>query len=153
MNYLYGVQKLSFKGAELGMISEDGLAPGGDSPTKTRVFGAQKPESPVVVLKSGPGTKLWSFTLIELTAANLVAVMGGEVAADGSYEAPTENVSLTGPFELTFDTGDVMKIPKAMLTANFANNINRSGVLGVACEIEIMQPDDGGKSFTIVPKA
>ncbi|NDW13204.1 hypothetical protein D0T50_09890 [Bacteroides sp. 214] len=147
---LYGVKSLKFSNNQLGYISEDGLAPGGEAPSKTRIFAAQKRDTPIKVLKSNPGTKLWSFTLIQLDAANLVKVMGGS-NENGVYTPDSDDVELQGVFDLECVSGHTIRMHNALLTANFANNINMSGVLGVACEIEMMKPEDGGASFTIYP--
>ena len=73
---IYGVSSLKYNGSALGLISEDGMQPGGDSPTKNRIWAAQKRNAPFAVIKGTPGTKMWTFTLIELLAENMVQVMG-----------------------------------------------------------------------------
>jgi hypothetical protein len=148
---LYGVESIHFNGKELGYISEEGMAPGGESPSKTRVFAAQKRDAPVKVLKSNPGTKLWSFTLIELRAENLTDVLGGTADLDGSYTPDEDGVELQGVFDLKCVSGHTIRMNNALLTANFANNINMSGVLGVACEIEMQKPPGGGPPYKIYP--
>lgn len=82
---IYGVKALKHNGQALGLISEDGLQPGGDSPSKTRIWAAQKRNAPFAVLKSTPGTKTWTFTLIELSADNMIQVMGGTKESTGVY--------------------------------------------------------------------
>lgn len=148
---LYGVESIHFKGKELGYISEEGMAPGGESPSKTRVFAAQKRDAPIKVLKSSPGTKLWTFTLIQLMAQNMVDVMGGTAEPDGSYTPAEDEVELQGVFDLKCVSGHTIRMYNALLTSNFANNINMSGVLGIACEIEMQKPTDGGPSFKMFP--
>lgn len=148
---LYGVQDIKFKNKVLGYIAEEGMTPGGDQPTKTRVFAAQKRDAPVVVLKSNPGTKLWTFTLIELKAQNLVDVMGGTAEADGTYTPAEDEVELKGVFDIQFVSGETMRMFNALMTANFTNSVNMSGVFGVACEIEMMKPAEGGPPFKIYP--
>ena len=63
---IYGVKDIFLNGVKLGLISEDGLQPGGDSPTKTRIWAAQKRNAPFLVIKSTPGSKNWTFTMIEM---------------------------------------------------------------------------------------
>ena len=46
---IYGVKALKYNGKALGLISEDGLQPGGDSPSKTRIWAAQKRNAPFPV--------------------------------------------------------------------------------------------------------
>ena len=87
---IYGVSDILFNGAKMGLISEDGMQPGGDSPTKNRIYSAQKRNAPFAVILASPGSKMWSFTMIELVPENMVQVMGGKVETDGSYTPPTE---------------------------------------------------------------
>lgn len=148
---LYGVESIHFQGKELGWISEEGLTPGGEAPTKTRIYAAQKRDAPVKVLKSNPGTMLWSFVLIQLMASNLVDVMGGTAEVDGTYTPDEGEKELQGVFDLKLVSGQTIRMYNALLTANFANNINMSGVLGVSCEIEVMKPEGGGASYKIFP--
>ena len=82
---IYGVSSLKYNGSALGLISEDGMQPGGDSPTKNRIWAAQKRNAPFAVIKGTPGTKMWTFTLIELLAENMVQVMGGTADGQGNY--------------------------------------------------------------------
>lgn len=148
---LYGVQDLIFKGKVIGYISDEGLTPAGDAPSKTKIWAAQKRDAPVKVLKTNPGTPAFKFTLIELKAQNLADVMGGTVNMQGVYTPAEDNIEISGEFRITFVSGETMVIPNASLTASFTNGINMNGVLGVACELEIMRPLDGGASFQIYP--
>ena len=97
---IYGVKALKYNGKALGLISEDGLQPGGDSPSKTRIWAAQKRNAPFAVLKSTPGTKTWTFTLIELSADNMIQVMGGTKESTGVYVPPTEDKDVQGVFDI-----------------------------------------------------
>ena len=136
---IYGVKTLKHNGRALGLISEDGLQPGGDSPSKTRIWAAQKRNAPFAVIKSTPGTKTWTFTLIELSAENMIQVMGGTTEDTGIYVPPTEDKDVQGVFDIETVTGHTIRIYNGVLTCNFANGINFSNVLGIECELEIQE--------------
>lgn len=136
---IYGVKDIFFNGVKLGLISEEGLQPGGDAPTKTRVWAAQKRNAPFVVIKTNPGTKVWSFTLIEMKAENMKAVNGGTVADDNSYEPPTEDLELEGVVDIVAVSGHTLRLNNGLLTATFANGFNFTTTLGLACELEMQE--------------
>ena len=147
---IYGVSDLIFNGVKMGLISEDGMQPGGDSPTKNRIYSAQKRNAPFAVIMASPGSKLWSFTLIELLPKNLVQVMGGKEETDGSYTPPTEDKAVNGVGDIKTTTGHTIRIYNGNLIANFANGLNYSNVLGIACELE-MQEVANGVPYRIYP--
>lgn len=140
---IYGVSDLIFNGVKMGLISEDGMQPGGDSPTKNRIYSAQKRNAPFAVIMASPGSKMWSFTLIELLPKNLVQVMGGKEETDGSYTPPTEDKAVNGVVDIKTTTGHTIRIYNGNLIANFANGLNYSNVLGIACELEMQEVADG----------
>ena len=140
---IYGVSEISFNGVKMGLISEDGLQPGGDSPTKNRVWSAQKRNAPFAVIMASPGSKMWSFTLIELLPKNMVQVMGGKEESDGSYTPPTEDKAINGVVDIKTVTGQTIRIYNGNLIANFANGLNYSNVLGISCELEMQEVADG----------
>jgi hypothetical protein len=140
---IYGVSDLLYNGVKMGLISEDGMQPGGDSPTKNRIYSAQKRNAPFAVIMASPGSKMWSFTLIELLPKNLVQVMGGKEETDGSYTPPTEDKAVNGVVDIKTTTGHTIRIYNGNLIANFANGLNYSNVLGIACELEMQEVADG----------
>ena len=147
---IYGVSDLIFNGVKMGLISEDGMQPGGDSPTKNRIYSAQKRNAPFAVIMASPGSKMWSFTLIELLPKTLVQVMGGKEETDGSYTPPTEDKAVNGVVDIKTTTGHTIRIYNGNLIANFANGLNYSNVLGIACELE-MQEVANGVPYRIYP--
>ena len=147
---IYGVSDLIFNGVKMGLISEDGMQPGGDSPTKNRIYSAQKRNAPFAVIMASPGSKMWSFTLIELLPKNLVQVMGGKEETDGSYTPPTKDKAVNGVVDIKTTTGHTIRIYNGNLIANFANGLNYSNVLGIACELE-MQEVANGVPYRIYP--
>ena len=140
---IYGVSDLLYNGVKMGLISEDGMQPGGDSPTKNRIYSAQKRNAPFAVIMASPGSKMWSFTLIELLPKNLVQVMGGKEESDGSYTPPTEDKAVNGVVDIKTTTGHTIRIYNGNLIANFANGLNYSNVLGISCELEMQEVADG----------
>lgn len=144
---IYGVKALKYNGTALGLISEDGMQPGGDAPSKTRVWAAQKRNAPFAVIKTTPGTKMWTFTLIELLAANMVQVMGGTADAQGNYTPPTDDKDIEGVFDIECTSGETIRIYNGVLTCNFANGINFSSVLGISCELEMQDAGEGKPAF------
>ena len=147
---IYGVSDLIYNGVKMGLISEDGLQTGGDSPTKNRVWSAQKRNAPFAVIMASPGSKMWTFTLIELLPKNMVQVMGGKEESDGSYTPPAEDKAINGVFDIKTVTGHTIRIYNGNLTANFANGLNYSNVLGISCELE-MQEVAEGVAYRIYP--
>ena len=91
------------------------------------------------MLKSTPGTKTWTFTLIELSADNMIQVMGGTKESTGIYVPPTEDKDVQGVFDIETVTGHTIRIYNGVLTCNFANGINFSNVLGIECELEMQE--------------
>lgn len=91
------------------------------------------------MIKSTPGTKTWTFTLIELSAENMIQVMGGTTEDTGIYVPPTEDKDVQGVFDIETVTGHTIRIYNGVLTCNFANGINFSNVLGIECELEIQE--------------
>ena len=91
------------------------------------------------MLKSTPGTKTWTFTLIELSADNMIQVMGGTKESTGIYVPPTEDKDVQGVFDIETVTGHTIRIYNGVLTCNFANGINFSNVLGIEGELEIQE--------------
>lgn len=139
---IYGIKALKLNGKELGLISDEGLQAGGDAPTKNRIWASQRRNAPFKTIKASPGTKLWTFNLIELTAANMVQVMGGTAGEDGSYTPPTEDKEVSGIVDLECYSGHTIRIYNGLLTCNFANGINFSNLLGVSCELEMQEAGD-----------
>lgn len=147
---IYGVKDIKFNGKALGLISEEGLQPGGESPSKTRIWSAQKRNAPFAVIKSNPGTKVWTFTMIDLVASNMADIMGGTAEEDGTYTPPVEDKEVEGVFDIYTTSGHVLRIFNGFLTCNFSNGINFSNVLGVGCELEMQEAADG-PAYKIFP--
>lgn len=149
--FIYGLDVLKFKGKVFGYISEDGLTAGGTEPTTTQVRAAQKRNAVVKTLFTTPGSKQFTFVLIQLKGENFKDVFGGEVDADGVYSAPAMEEIQEGDAVIECASGHTIDIPKASLVGNLAQAINLAQTLAVSCTMEILIPDDGGSPFQIYP--
>lgn len=149
--FMYGLDSFIFAKKELGYISEEGLAWGGDKPEKVKINAAQVKGAPVKVITKNSGTNVITFKLIQLKGENCKVVMGGELDEDGSYTPPVKPVDLEGPADIKCDSGHTIRIFKGSLSAKPTGNINGSEVLAIECELEMMAPDDGGAPYKTFP--
>jgi hypothetical protein len=140
--YIYGADKLYFNQKEIGYIDENGLTPGGDQPSTTKVRAAQLRNAVVKSLLTTPGSTTFGFNLIQLLAQKVADVFGGTVDANGNYSSSREIATLEGKFLIVCASGHRVVAPKASITANLGGNINLAGVLQIACTAEILAPDD-----------
>ena len=147
--FIYGLDSFVFNKKALGYISEEGLAWGGDKPEKVKINAAQIKSGPVKVITKNSGSQLFTFKLIELKGENCKDVMGGEVAADGSYTPPAKLVDLEGMADIKCNSGHTIRVYKGSLSAKPAGNINGSEVLALECELEALAPDGGGAPYKI----
>jgi hypothetical protein len=144
--YIYGLDKVYFKQKEIGYISEEGLTPGGDQPSSTKIRAAQLKNAVVKVLLTTPGSVTFGFNLIQLLAQKVADIFGGTASANGDYSAPKNNPTLEGPLLIECASGHKIIAPKASLTANLGGAINLAGVMQLACTAEVVSPDDGQAS-------
>ena len=149
--FMYGLDSFIFNKKELGYISEEGLAWGGDKPEKVKINAAQVKTGPVKVITKNSGSQLITFKLIQLIATNCKDVMGGEAAADGSYTPPAKLVDLEGEADIKCDSGHTIRVFKGSLSAKPSGNINGSELLAFECELEMLVPADGGAPYKIFP--
>jgi hypothetical protein len=151
-DFIYGLSKLTFGGKKFGYIKDDGLSVGGDAPTKTQIRAAQVKNAVVKVLVTTPGSKKFTFNLIQLKGADFKDVFGGAVDPDtGVYTAPATEEVREGAAVIGCHSGHTIEIAKASLTGNLGGAINLAEALSIACELEILSPDDGGSPFKIYP--
>ncbi len=146
--FVYGLDQFKFENVDLGYISEEGLAWGGDKPEKVKINAAQVKSGPVKIITKNSGTNVITFKLIELDAANCVKVMGGS-STSGVFTPDTKQLELTGKAEITCGSGHLITIPSASLSAKFTGNINGSEVLAIECELEMLAPDKDVAPYTI----
>lgn len=143
--YVYGLASLTFMGQTIGDISEDSIRFGGNEPTETHVFSAQKRGAPVIVLQGTPGTIEMEFDLINLHPTHLAVVMGGTVR-DKAWTAPTGAVKKEGDFVLTTGDGTIYR-GKASLTARFDGSLKWDELLKVKCKMTLLEGE-----FTVTVK-
>jgi hypothetical protein len=150
--YIYGLNKLTFGGKVLGYIKDDGLSAGGDAPSKTQIRAAQVKNAVVKVLVTTPGSKKFTFNLIQLKGADFKDVFGGTVdATTGVYTAPATEDVREGAAVIECHSGHAIEIERASLTGNLAGAINLTETLSIACEMEILIPEGGGSPFKVYP--
>jgi len=153
-NLLYGLDELLFNGDKLGYIEEDSFDWGGAKGETTPIRAAQKKGYPVAYLPKSNGTVNPTFDLIQFDYKNMAEIMGGGVKADArgkaiGWKAPSNTVIVTGKFEIKTDSGQTIKIPNAMLSAYITGSLNLTSVSKIKCELNIMEPADGGEPFSI----
>ncbi len=146
-NFIYGLAKFKFLTKELGYISEEGLAWGGDKPEKVKINAAQVKSGPVKVITKNKGSHVITFKLIQLNGASCEQVLGGKYES-GVYTPPVDAIDLVGAAEITTDSGHVISIPKGSLTAKPSGNINGGEVLSIECELELLS-EGTAAPFTI----
>ena len=149
--FIYGLDKLTFGGKEFGYISEEGLTPGGDAPTTTQIRAAQAHNAVVKTLFTTPGSKQFTFSLIQLKGESWQDVFGGDVDADGVYSAPAIEAIQEGKAVINCSSGHTIVVQKASLVGNLANAINLTQTLAISCTMEILVPADGSSPFQIYP--
>ncbi|MDR0836424.1 MAG: hypothetical protein LBN11_07605 [Tannerella sp.] len=149
--YIYGSDKLYFNQKEFGYIDENGLTAGGDAPSTTKVRAAQLKNAVVKNILTTPGSKTFTFNLIQLLGENIQDVFGGTVDANGDYSAPREEATLEGKLLIQCFSGHRIAIPKASITGNLSGAINMAGVLTIACTVEILAPGEGSPFQILAP--
>lgn len=150
---IYGLDQFKFGEKVLGYISEEGLAWGGDKPEKVKINAAQVKGGPVKVITKNNGTNVITFKLIQLDGAHCKDVMGGIVAADGTYTPPATVEDLVGVADIKCASGHTIRVFNGSLSAKLSGNINGSEVLAIECELEVLAPADGGAGYAIYPPA
>jgi hypothetical protein len=148
---IYGLSKLTFGGKVFGYIKEEGLSAGGDAPSKTLIRAAQAKNAVVKVLVTTPGSKKFTFNLIQLKGTNFQDVFGGTVNAKGVYTAPVAEAVREDAALIEFESGHVLEIFRASLVGNLAGAISMTEVLSISCEMEILTPEDGSSPFKMYP--
>ncbi|MCC8146913.1 MAG: hypothetical protein LIO93_10880 [Bacteroidales bacterium] len=145
--FIYGLDELKFGETTLGYISEEGITAGGEAPATTQIRAAQKGNAVVKSFITTPGSKQFTFTLIQLKGEDLVEIFGGSFTA-GVYSAPEKEVIKTGKATIKCTSGHVIEIPSAALTANLAQAISTAQTLAISCTMDVLTPETGSP-FTI----
>jgi hypothetical protein len=148
--FIYGLDKLYFQQKEFGYISEEGLQAGGEAPSTTKVRAAQVKNAVVKSILTTPGSKTFTFTLIQLIGQGFKDVFGGTVTS-GDYAAPRDEAVLEGGLLIECSSGHKIVVPKASLTGNLAGAINLAGVLSISCTVEVLTPETGSPFQVLAP--
>ena len=148
--FIYGLESLVFNGKELGYISNDGADWGGDDPSTTDIWAAQKRTAPVKELEESPSKDVIEFDLIELKPANIAQVMGGTVSEDGKrWDAPSKRVRLEGPVTIRSADGSETQIKNVSLLGKVKGAYGYSDVQKIHCKMTILMPEDGSSPYGI----
>lgn len=150
---MYGLDKFTFAGKDLGFIEEDSFDWGGAAGETTEIRASQKKGFPVKYLLKSNGTQKPTFDLIQLSFENLTAAMGGAVKKDGTkivgWTAPEKIIMVSGEAIIETDSGHRITIPNCMLQAYIGGNLNMTSVSKIKCTLNIMEPVAGGAPYTI----
>ncbi len=150
--YIYGLDEFVFNGKTFGMIGEDGLTPSGSAPSKTQIRAAQVRNAVVKTLVTQPGSKVFTFSLIQLKGNGWKDCFGGEVDAETDvYSAPAVEEIMEGPATIKCASGHTIVIKQATLTPNLAGAVNLAQTLAISCELEITIPSDKSSPFQVYP--
>lgn len=145
---IYGMALVKFCGEEIGWFDEQGLTPAGTAATQVDIYSAQVKDGPVGTITSNPGKKAFTGNLIDMSAENLVKVIGGTKDDSGNWEPPTK-WEKSGVMDIECDSGHTIRLYKAKVTGNdFSGGVNSQGVLALALNIEV-EKDENGKRLKI----
>lgn len=148
---IYGMSRVEFNGVEIGWFDEQGLTPAGTAATQVDIIAAQVKDGPVGTITSNPGKKAFTGNLIDMSAENLVAAIGGTKDDKGNWEPP-EKWEKTGVMDIFCDSGHTIRLYKAKVTGNdFSGGVNSQGVLSVALNVEVMKDDADKRLKIFVP--
>lgn len=149
-NFIYGIASLKINNVLIGYIEKGSFQWGGTAPESVDVEAEQVPAAPVLVLLQKNGTIAPQFNLIQLNPTNLQAVMGGTLTSSNKkWNAPSDLVSVTGPVEITTQSGAVIGIPNATVQANLNGNLTLTEVSKVQVTLKVLAPDGGGSPYSI----
>ena len=145
--YMMLLDAIYFNGKKIGNVSDDGIDWGGDAAEYIKLFAAQVRNAPVKKIKKKDATNLLKFTLIELVPQNCKDVMGGTVNGT-KWEAPSESVSLEGALKILCGTGQTIEVKRMTLDGVVRGKIGGDDPLCIECEMEMLNPLDGGSPFS-----
>ena len=124
--YMMLLDAIYFNGKKIGNVSDDGIDWGGDAAEYIKLFAAQVRNAPVKKIKD---------------------VMGGTVNGT-KWEAPSESVSLEGALKILCGTGQTIEVKRMTLDGVVRGKIGGDDPLGIECEMEMLNPLDGGSPFS-----
>lgn len=146
-DFIYGIASVKFKDELIGYIEKGSWDWGGTKPESTDVEAEQVPDAPVLVLQQKNGQIAPTFNLIQLNYKGLQQTLGGTlVGGDANptgWNAPTDLVQLSGPWEIDFVSGQRCTIPNGLLMANLGGKLTLTEVSHVECQLRVMKPESG----------
>lgn len=150
--FVHGLSSFKLDDVELGLISEDSISFGGDEPSFTPVYAAQKRGAPVINLLDSPGSIVLEGDFIEINPTQLAKILGG-TAEDNKWKAPTRPVVKEGKLTIVSEDGTTFTASRASLSARITGALKHNEVLKVHFKATIL--DNGkGEPYTIeTPKA
>lgn len=126
----------------LGVTYQDTAELVRDDPEITEIYSEENDEPEEVVEVKGPARLRFSILNIDPTTA--VRILGGEVALDGSYEAPVAKEPVEQSCRIITKTGLQIDIPRVKLYAKENFQFRKKGVLLIDIEGRILTPTKSG---------
>lgn len=152
-NFIYGLGVLKFGADTIGYIEKGSWDWGGTKPESVDVEAEQVPDAPVLTLLQKNGQISPTFNLIQLDYVNIQRVMGGTLVGTSpnytGWQAPTENVQISGSWTIDFVSGQRMTIPNGLILANLGGKLTLTEVSKIECQLKINKPSGGGAPYEI----
>jgi hypothetical protein len=137
----------------LGYIEEDSFDLGGQAGETTEVNAAQVKGSPVLVLPKKNGSIKPAFDLIEIQYPALAKVMGGTCSGgqgtETGWNAPADLVQVKGHAQIITDSGHLIDIPAAQVTAYPTDKLSLSNVAKIHVELTPVQSAPNAAPYSI----
>ncbi|KAA6351223.1 hypothetical protein EZS27_001369 [termite gut metagenome] len=151
--FMYGLDRFSLNGEDLGYIEEDSFDWGGSEGEVTEIRAAQVKGVPVLVIPKSNGSQKPTFDLIDLSYESLQRVLGGTLTVGAEdkvtgWKAPKDSLMITGEAIIYTTSGQKITIPNAMLQGYISGGLNMTSVSKIKCTLSIMQPAEG-EPYTI----
>ena len=149
-NFIYGIAEVKINNSVIGYIEKGSFQWGGTSPETIDVEAEQVPSAPVLTLLQKNGTIAPQFNLIQLSPANLQAVMGGTLSSSNKkWNAPSDLVSVEGSVKITTHSGAVIDIPNAKVQANLSGNLSLTEVSKIQVTLKVLAPSGSAAPYSI----
>lgn len=148
----YGCAELMINSKKVGYIDENGLQPAGNSPQFMNVKAAQVLTGSIKSIQTDPGSTAFTFNLIQLTAQNLVDVIGGKAGEKGDWTPPATVFVDNVPVIIKFHSGHSWKIPNGKISRNgFPNGVNMSNVFAFGFRLDIQATEENPAGYQTFP--
>jgi len=156
--FLFGLDKFKFSPdstppTELGYIEEGSFDLGGQAGETVEVNASQVKGSPVLVIPKKNGSIKPTFDLIQIVYTQLVKVMGGNIKGTPQvptgWEAPSGLANVSGHAQIETDSGHLIDIPKAQVTAYPSDKLSLDGVAKIKVTVTPIQSAPGVAPYSI----